>query len=245
MKPPRALEDGRALALWRYRRRLRRPIGLRPCYHGREPASTRRADDRSRQIDSDACFVDARDRAVEMTERVRRPAGGKQHFGCEAEIILRRWTDRGGVGDLGVDQPHGVRRGCAGCVAHPTIIRLLARHGGRPNFSASAAARCAAMKAASRSPPSWWPIRHCAARARGCLDDRVFRRVRLPARNAAVPVVLRPISAKHCRIGHGRRRQDRGRRTRARGDGAAPLVKRDGVSAALQHATDIAPKMRR
>ena len=41
-----------------------------------------------------------------MSEAVRRPTGGQQHFGGQAEIILRQRTDSGGIADLSLDQPH-------------------------------------------------------------------------------------------------------------------------------------------
>lgn len=67
------------------------------------------------QIDADAGFIDARDRAIEVTKGVQRPAGGEQHFGREPEIILRQRTDRRGIGDLVVDQPHSIRNAFPGC----------------------------------------------------------------------------------------------------------------------------------
>ncbi len=61
------------------------------------------------QIKPDAGFVYSGDSTIEMCEAVRRPAGGQQHFGGQAKIILRKRTDRRCIADLGIDQSRGVR----------------------------------------------------------------------------------------------------------------------------------------
>ena len=61
-----------------------------------------------RQIESDTGFVDSSDRAVEMSEAIRRPAGCQQHVGRQAELILWQRTEGRSVADFGVKQSRSI-----------------------------------------------------------------------------------------------------------------------------------------
>ena len=156
------------------------------------------------------------------SEAVPRPAGGQQNFGGQAKIILRERPDGRRIADLGIDHRAASAMPAPAAVAELASTRLLARHGGKPNFSAQSRRAARRRDVASRSPRAGGRCHNCATHGQGCWDGRAFPRGRATSRSVAWPFGRRPLAERRCRLANARKHRDRDRRIHDRGDGGEP-----------------------